>query len=420
MRASLFREARGEFISLDGLQHLSDYQYSGEDKSLLYKYVVLPSAKCLCSILPKFIAPNVLTLLGLFCTIAAYILLACWAPTLCEAAPRWTYFVAGALVLLYLLLDASDGVQARITGMASPLGELLDHVCDSFSLTLCSLLFCITCRLGIPASCAVLIACWVPFYLSHYDSYNTGKDDFTIGKLIMGRFGGPTDVLVILVCLLFLTGVKPDVWLYTLSRNVDLRTPLVVVLITGSIISAIQYTTHVFRHRKEKTHSGVGYVGQLVPFAFFCLVCILWQVLTPNLIYPHQAFITEGLILAYLLSRCIVQRIASEPAKYFYVILVPFFLAFLMSFLSSSPLLPWHNNPIAAPLNFVLVYGLLILAFVQWIYFFASAVTQIAKYLEIPVFTVPKEKRSSVSGEKSRLLPHPHEEHAGTSGKAAR
>ena len=35
----------------------------------------------------------------------------------------------------YMTLDAIDGKQARNTKSSSPLGQLFDHGCDSFSLT---------------------------------------------------------------------------------------------------------------------------------------------------------------------------------------------------------------------------------------------------------------------------------------------
>lgn len=61
------------------------------------------------------------------------------------------------------------------TNMASPMGELFDHLCDSFSLTLCALLIAATMRLGAHGAMFFLVLFFIPFYISHWDNYNTGK-----------------------------------------------------------------------------------------------------------------------------------------------------------------------------------------------------------------------------------------------------
>jgi ethanolaminephosphotransferase len=58
--------------------------------------------------------------------------------------------------------------------MASPMGELFDHLCDSLSLTLCVLLTSATMRLGAHESFFFLLMFFIPFYTSHWDNYNTG------------------------------------------------------------------------------------------------------------------------------------------------------------------------------------------------------------------------------------------------------
>jgi hypothetical protein len=74
----LLEKVKGRFITQQGLHNLSQYKYSGEDDSLIYKYLVDPFAKALCNCLPRTIAPNVLTLLGLLCSAAACINTGTW------------------------------------------------------------------------------------------------------------------------------------------------------------------------------------------------------------------------------------------------------------------------------------------------------------------------------------------------------
>jgi ethanolaminephosphotransferase len=67
-------KVHGHFVTTDGLHNLSQYKYSGKDESIIYNYFVNPLAKALCNLLPRTIAPNVLTLLGLLCSAGACIL----------------------------------------------------------------------------------------------------------------------------------------------------------------------------------------------------------------------------------------------------------------------------------------------------------------------------------------------------------
>ena len=43
---------------------------------------------------------------------------------------------------IYCHLDAIDGIHARNTKTSSPLGELVDHICDTFGLIFIVLTFC--------------------------------------------------------------------------------------------------------------------------------------------------------------------------------------------------------------------------------------------------------------------------------------
>ncbi len=76
-------------------------------------------------------APNLLTLLGLFCTIASAIIYLPFDTTLTQPMPAWMYLFSVFMAFMYQTLDAVDGKQARRTGSSSPLGQLFDHGVDA-------------------------------------------------------------------------------------------------------------------------------------------------------------------------------------------------------------------------------------------------------------------------------------------------
>ena len=61
-----------KFVSKEGLDNLKYYKYSGEDKSLLVKYILAPYFwNPLVQKLPKWLAPNLITLFGGLCMFLA-------------------------------------------------------------------------------------------------------------------------------------------------------------------------------------------------------------------------------------------------------------------------------------------------------------------------------------------------------------
>jgi len=59
----------------------------------------------------------------------------CYDYTFQKDIPSWCFFFAAFCAFTYSTLDAIDGKQARRTKSSSPLGQLFDHGCDSFSIT---------------------------------------------------------------------------------------------------------------------------------------------------------------------------------------------------------------------------------------------------------------------------------------------
>ncbi len=74
------------------------------------------------------IHPNTLTVLGLVITILAAALFYVSTP---EQA--WLLLVGSGLLALGAMLDSMDGLLARATDQASPLGDYLDHAFDRFA-----------------------------------------------------------------------------------------------------------------------------------------------------------------------------------------------------------------------------------------------------------------------------------------------
>ena len=120
------------YVTPAGAAALRSYRYIGADHSLLYRYLLSPFADWVVArLIPLWVAPNLITLLGMLLQVAAFLVLVAYCPTLREAPPAWAGLLAAAALFGYATLDNCDGKQARRTGSSSPLGLMFDHGLDA-------------------------------------------------------------------------------------------------------------------------------------------------------------------------------------------------------------------------------------------------------------------------------------------------
>ena len=122
------------FVTPQGLHELKLYKY----KSGKYTWMdnqLNPFWEWCVSLVPMWVAPNLITLVGWLFVIASYVNMLIYDYTFRKDIPSYCFFFASLCSLVYSTLDAIDGKQARRTKSSSPLGQLFDHGCDSFSLT---------------------------------------------------------------------------------------------------------------------------------------------------------------------------------------------------------------------------------------------------------------------------------------------
>lgn len=83
-------------------------------------------------------------------------------------------------LFVYQSLDAIDGKQARRTKSASPLGELVDHGCDSVSMVIMILAICVAMQLGLEPAWMFFMSFMATFmfYCAHWQAYVSGTIRF--------------------------------------------------------------------------------------------------------------------------------------------------------------------------------------------------------------------------------------------------
>lgn len=192
-----FKGAYHAYLEESQIENLRLYKYSAVDKSYITKYVLRPYWDFAIKLFPRWIAPNLITLIGLFFMIFNVLVICIWNSDLGVEGPRWINFSFAAGLWLYSTFDNVDGRQARRTGTSSPLGELFDHGCDALNCAFIALLQASALGLGHHYLSALLLFITIAgFHLSTSEEYYTGT-------LYLGYINGPTEGIM-LTCIAFI------------------------------------------------------------------------------------------------------------------------------------------------------------------------------------------------------------------------
>lgn len=212
------------FLTSSAAAAIPKYQYAGADLSLIYKYVLAPTATFLVThCTPRTLAPNTITFSALVLMFAAYCLVWYHCPNMDEyltststsssddaaavavVVPSWIFAFNCAAMLIYQTLDNMDGRQARRTGASSPLGLLFDHGCDAINSIFGSANW--IAAMGLSTQTDAL-AIWVLIVFPMAAFYIATWEEYFTGKLILPIINGPSEGLILGAALSLTSAIK--------------------------------------------------------------------------------------------------------------------------------------------------------------------------------------------------------------------
>ncbi|XP_055383420.1 cholinephosphotransferase 1 isoform X5 [Condylostylus longicornis] len=239
------------------LKRLSEHKYSCTSVSLLDPFLQ-PWWCWLVSKTPLWLAPNLITIVGLIVNIVTTIILILYSPDGKSIPPRWASALCALGLFIYQSLDAIDGKQARRTNSSSPLGELFDHGCDSLSTIFVALSACISCQLGnypnwLFFQCFTAITL---FYCAHWQTYVSGTLRF--GKIDV------TEAQITIMGIHMISAIfGPEIWLTKIPY-----TDYDCIFITNSIFCS-GFLRNLFTFLKMFSTGGSGKNGSTVALPYF-------------------------------------------------------------------------------------------------------------------------------------------------------
>ncbi|XP_038213620.1 cholinephosphotransferase 1 isoform X6 [Zerene cesonia] len=342
------------------LKRLSEHKYSCTSASILDAWLQ-PWWCWLVSKTPLWLAPNLITILGLIINIVTTLILVWYSPDARQDPPRWACAVCALGVFVYQSLDAIDGKQARRTGSQSPLGELFDHGCDSISTVFIALGACIAVKLGeyptwmfFQCFCAMTL-----FYCAHWQAYVTGT-------LKMGRIDVTEAQYAIIIIHLISATLGPEAWaaqvgslearyslggaalagaaltlgslgaaiaaggvgrngstvaLPTINISVNLLSNYAVVLMTVFLVFG--YVKVIMRGgvgKNGSTVAGTSILSPVIPFSFVVVPAfIIFQKSESQVYENHPALyiLAFGMVAAKVTNRLVVAHMTKSEMEYY-------------------------------------------------------------------------------------------------------
>lgn len=347
---------------------LKNYKYNALDKSPISNYIMTPIWNFSVKLFPKWLAPNVITLMGLFLIIISLSLSLHYDFSCLGNAPSWVYFTHAGCLFLYMLCDAVDGKQARRTGSGSPLGQLFDHIVDSFVASITPVMLASAMGLGISVELILFV---VNF---KFCAFYANLEEFYTHKFVLGTVNGPTEGILSGIAVFLVAGFKgPKFFSFLLRR--DIHQDYSNLAIFGVFMGVQVAVSTIFAICRDEnvTDRAAVIFHALSPMTFY----LTFFLISKQLNSPFKFYI---LLLCEMtnFSILILELIYANFGSLDIPIYSPTTIAFVLMLIVNYKDYQLYTLAVCS------VLGLMI--------FLYAVFSEIAEILDIPIFTIPKKK----------------------------
>ncbi|XP_052861703.1 cholinephosphotransferase 1 [Anopheles cruzii] len=384
------------------LKKLGDHKYSCTNVSLMDPFLQ-PWWCWLVAKVPLWLAPNLITIVGLIINIVTTLILIYHSPNGREEPPRWASALCAAGLFIYQSLDAIDGKQARRTYSSSPLGELFDHGCDSISTVFVALSACISVQLGyyprwmfFQCFCAMTL-----FYCAHWQTYVSGTLRF--GKIDVTE-AQCTIITIHLISAVF----GPSIWMtkLPLMGGIDIKTvPLYFAVFVFGLL-AYQNSAVIFTGggvgKNGSTVAGTSVLSPIIPFLFVVVPAyVISQKSTDHIYENHPALyiMAFGMITAKVTNRLVVAHMTKSEMEYLDWGLIGPLCLFLNQYFNCF--LP----------EYLVLWFCLLWCTIDLIRYCGQICLEICDYLRIELFRIPFPPKPIMTSQGTNPPQHHHHHH---------
>lgn len=294
------------------IRRLREHKYSSEGTTLfdpfMQKYWTWLVQFC-----PIWVAPNLITIVGLIINIGTSVLLMVLTDGGKEQCTPWMYFFTALGLFIYQSLDAIDGKQARRTKTSSPLGELFDHGCDSVSTVFVTIACCCAVQLGLRPWlmfwCCMFA--YLAFYCAHWQTYVSGKLRFGKMDCTEAQF---SFIVTYILSILF-----PNLWSKTIPvLDIECRV-VAALLMLGSTFCSSMNNLHTVSQggcgRNKSTVAGTSILFPVWPIGlllFLAYIASNHSVSQSLQSHPALHLLCYGIVFSKITNRLIVAHMSKS------------------------------------------------------------------------------------------------------------
>ncbi|XP_062854775.1 choline/ethanolaminephosphotransferase 1a isoform X2 [Trichomycterus rosablanca] len=370
-------------LSRQQLKRLEEHRYSSSGRSVL-EPLLQPFWCWLVERVPLWVAPNLITIIGLAVNVITTLVLVYHCPTATEQGPTWAYLACALGLFIYQSLDAIDGKQARRTNSSTPLGELFDHGCDSLSTVFVILGTCVAAQMGSSPDW-MFFSCFAGmfmFYCAHWQTYVSGTLRFGIIDV--------TEVQFFIMTVYLLAAVGGTSLWQSVVPVVNIRVTVIPALCTllGAVFSCTNYFRVIFSGGMGKNGSTVAGTSVLSPAlhmgVLLVLALLVYKLSSQQLFEtnPCVFVLAFGFSSAKLTNRLVVAHMTKSKMQLFDVtVVVPVLLCINQ----------YCNSVFSERL---LLWAALVVSVCDLVCYSTSVCKQISSHLNISVFSLQRPKPS--------------------------
>jgi ethanolaminephosphotransferase len=384
---------KSKYIEDQYKEKLINYKYKGGDNSILCVYIINPFCNFIVEYFPKWLAPNVITCSGFFFNLLNLIITIYytgWKGG--DYIPPWACIACAISYTTYIILDYSDGKQARRLNASSPLGLLFDHGTDSCTTFYISLVTgSITYFNNINQYLIYYIPISCTFFLNTWEEYYVGE---LVLPIIHGVAEGTlyADIVYIISALYGKSFYLKEITVFNKYKLKYNEINALLIGFGGFLFSIKSFFGVLISMKKRKRIDAIKNTLIYILFATSLLSVVF---LNDSIIareYPKFLILTYGFQFAKILGILQLSHILSSPYNAFR----PVFLIPLFSLLIHSIIYYFFNINLIVSID-ALIIATFIWNLLSWMHFVYFCSDEICEILNINRFVLGKRYLSKPS-----------------------
>ncbi|KAG9395334.1 CDP-alcohol phosphatidyltransferase [Carpediemonas membranifera] len=371
--------------------HLLNYKYQGGDNSLLMRFFLRPFIyNPIVRVLPKNLAPNVITVVGILATVIGYLVTIYVFPQFPDedtsyAPVPWLSFLLAACLFIYQTCDNIDGPHARNIACCSHVGDFLDHAGDqiAFFTFITSLTTTFFTGPTLLSAFSVLSVMWAGWFAQWETLY--------MGKLVLAPINGCMEGIFTGVMIHVGFGLFPDIPIshVTLPAVGTVSVGQVIALVSavgGVTLGPTASLVSVFKKLGPRAYAR----SLMTHFPYLVLngLCFATALLDPAVRahVPHAWMSLHGVLICYIIMNLIIHRLVGRP----FPLLQP---AILLAVVPFAVAVSNKLNPVPFEVRVNVMVICAVFAAVMFAVKFLKVASDISAASGKPLWTVPKTKR---------------------------